>query len=94
MHPFDLRTCVEETLDLMATRAFGKKLDLLYQMDDEVPTMVEGDALRLRQVLGNLLSNAIKFTKSGEVLLQVKLLSSKTDGDKNTSVSATSFFRA
>ena len=38
LHPFDLRTCVEETLDLMAARAFGKKLDLLYQMDDEVPT--------------------------------------------------------
>ena len=45
--------------------------------------MVEGDALRLRQVLGNLLSNAVKFTKSGEVLLQVKLLPSKKDGDKN-----------
>ena len=83
LRPFDLRTCVEETLDLMAARAFGKKLDLLYQMDDEVPTVVEGDALRLRQVLGNLLSNAVKFTKCGEILLQVKLLSSKKDVDQN-----------
>jgi signal transduction histidine kinase/DNA-binding LytR/AlgR family response regulator len=85
LHPFDLRACVEETLDLMAARTFGKKLDLLYQMDDEVPAVVVGDALRLRQVLVNLLSNAVKFTKSGEILLQVKLLSSKKDGDQNHS---------
>jgi signal transduction histidine kinase/HPt (histidine-containing phosphotransfer) domain-containing protein len=83
LNPFNLRTCVEETLDLMAARALGKKLDLLYQMDDEVPTVVVGDALRLRQVLANLLSNAVKFTQSGEILLQVKLLPSKKNGDQN-----------
>ena len=83
LHPFNLRACVEETLDLMAARAFEKKLDLLYQMDDEIPTVVEGDGLRLRQVLANLLSNAVKFTKRGEILLQIKLLSSKKEGDQN-----------
>jgi signal transduction histidine kinase/two-component SAPR family response regulator/HPt (histidine-containing phosphotransfer) domain-containing protein len=86
LRPFDLRLCVEETLDLMATRAFEKNLDLVYQMDDGIPTQVEGDALRLRQVLMNLLSNAIKFTKTGEVAIQVKLLSMKEEGTPNNSL--------
>jgi signal transduction histidine kinase/two-component SAPR family response regulator/HPt (histidine-containing phosphotransfer) domain-containing protein len=77
--PFDLRTCVEETLDLMAARVFEKNLDLVYEMDDEISTLVEGDALRLRQVLVNLLSNAVKFTKTGEILVQVRLLSAKEE---------------
>jgi signal transduction histidine kinase/HPt (histidine-containing phosphotransfer) domain-containing protein len=77
--PFNLRTCVEDALDLQAARAFGKNLDLAYQMDDGIPVTVEGDSLRLRQVLANLLSNAIKFTEKGDVLVQVKLHSIKPD---------------
>jgi signal transduction histidine kinase/ActR/RegA family two-component response regulator/HPt (histidine-containing phosphotransfer) domain-containing protein len=84
--PFDLRQCVEETLDLMATKAFEKNLDLIYQMDDGIPVQVEGDVLRLRQVLMNLLSNAIKFTKAGEVLVQIKLLSAKPEEKQNKSL--------
>ncbi len=72
---FNLRTCAEETLDLLAARAAEKKLDLLYELDDGIPATVRGDSLRLRQVLVNLFSNAIKFTESGHVTLQVKLLS-------------------
>ncbi len=84
--PFDLRLCVEETLDLMAARAFEKNLDLVYQMDDRIAVVVEGDALRLRQVLVNLLSNAIKFTKTGEILAQIKLLSAKAEEKQNCSL--------
>ena len=84
--PFNLRTCVEDTLDLQAARAFGKNLDLAYQMDDGIPTTIEGDSLRLRQVLSNLLSNAIKFTEKGDVLIEVKLLSTKSDGAQNHSM--------
>jgi len=84
--PFDLRLCVEETLDLMAARAFEKDLDLICQMDDGIPMQVEGDALRLRQVLVNLLSNAIKFTKAGEILVQTKLLSTKAEEKQNQSL--------
>ena len=84
--PFDLRACVEETLDLMAAKAFEKNLDLVYQMDDEIASLVEGDALRLRQVLVNLLSNAIKFTKTGEILVQIKLLSAKVEEKQNRSL--------
>jgi len=84
--PFDLRLCVEETLDLMAPRAFEKNLDLVYQFDDGISTLVEGDALRLRQVLVNLLSNAIKFTKTGEILVQTKLVSAKEEEKQNRSL--------
>jgi signal transduction histidine kinase/HPt (histidine-containing phosphotransfer) domain-containing protein len=77
---FDLRACIEETLDLMSASAFEKNLDLLYEMEDSIPATVEGDSLRLRQVLMNLLSNAVKFTKSGDIFVQVKLLSAKTNG--------------
>ena len=84
--PFNLRTCVEDALDLQAARAFGKNLDLAYQMDDEIPVTVEGDSLRLRQVLANLLSDAIKFTEKGDVLVQVKLLSMKPDEAQNNSL--------
>ena len=84
--PFDLRGCVEETLDLMAARAFEKNLELVYEMDDRISALVEGDALRLRQVLVNLLSNAIKFTKSGEIQVQIKLLSAREEENQKRSL--------
>jgi signal transduction histidine kinase/two-component SAPR family response regulator/HPt (histidine-containing phosphotransfer) domain-containing protein len=78
--PFDLRVRVEEMLDLLATKTVEKKLDLVYQVDGAIPATVEGDSLRLRQVLVNLLSNAIKFTEKGEIFVQVKLLSTEPGG--------------
>ena len=73
--PLELTTCIEESLDLMAAKAAEKRLELAYQMDDNVPTRVLGDVTRLRQVLVNLLSNGIKFTANGEVVIHVKVLS-------------------
>jgi len=83
---FDLRACVEETLDLLSARAFEKNLDLVYQLDGDIPEKIEGDSLRLRQVLANLLSNAIKFTDSGDVLVRVKRVSSKPADAENRSL--------
>src|SRR6059036_3145129 len=71
--PFDLRACIEVSLDLLAAKAAEKKLDLAYQLDDGMPAQVVGDVTRLRQVLVNLLSNGIKFTAKGEVVVQVKV---------------------
>jgi len=70
---FILRECVEGALDLLATRAAEKRLDLLYEIADGVPQIIRGDATRLRQVLVNLLANAIKFTERGEVVLTVRV---------------------
>ncbi|MBS1251707.1 MAG: Signal transduction histidine-protein kinase BarA [Anaerolineales bacterium] len=69
--PFNLRHCVEEALDLVATRAAEKDLELAYLMDDQVPPAIVGDVTRLRQILVNLLNNAVKFTDEGEVVVRV-----------------------
>jgi signal transduction histidine kinase/DNA-binding response OmpR family regulator/HPt (histidine-containing phosphotransfer) domain-containing protein len=68
---FDLRTCVEESLDLVATRAQEKGLELAYLFDPTLPSHYIGDSARTRQVLVNLLSNAVKFTATGEVVIEL-----------------------
>jgi signal transduction histidine kinase/CheY-like chemotaxis protein len=68
-HPFDLRGCIEDSLDLVAARAAEKGLELAYFLEDGFPEKVVGDVTRLRQVLVNLLGNAVKFTEKGEVTL-------------------------
>ena len=70
--PFDLRDCVESALDLIASRAAEKHLDIAYLFEGEVPAAISGDVTRLRQILLNLLSNAVKFTEKGEVVLGVQ----------------------
>ncbi|MGH8047431.1 MAG: PAS domain S-box protein [Chthoniobacterales bacterium] len=71
--PFDLRECVEHVLDVHATRAFEKKLELVSEFGADVPTGVIGDEGRLGQVLSNLVGNAVKFTQSGEVVVTCRL---------------------
>ncbi|MGA9099583.1 MAG: PAS domain S-box protein [Methanotrichaceae archaeon] len=65
--PFDLRSCIEESIDLVAQKAKEKGLCLAYRMDDSVPSAIISDPTRLRQILINLLSNAVKFTEMGNV---------------------------
>jgi len=71
-HPFDLRSCVEEALDLVASKATDKNIELLYTIDNAVNTELIGDDTRLRQILVNLLSNSIKFTETGEIIVSVE----------------------
>ncbi|MBC6431029.1 response regulator [Nostoc sp. HG1] len=72
---FDLSTCVEEVVELLAPSAHKKGLEIAALIDHNVPTHLKGDAGRLRQILMNLISNAIKFTSAGEVLVQAELRS-------------------
>jgi PAS domain S-box-containing protein len=68
---FDLRRCIEESLDLLSPKAGEKNLNLAYIVEDSAPDMLLSDATRLRQILVNLVSNAVKFTHQGEVLVTV-----------------------
>jgi signal transduction histidine kinase/DNA-binding response OmpR family regulator/methyl-accepting chemotaxis protein len=70
--PFHLRECIESALDLVATKAAEKNLDLACQIEDGTPRAIFGDVTRLRQILLNLLTNAVKFTEKGEVVVTVK----------------------
>jgi len=72
---FDLRKCVEEVLDVFATKAASSNLDLIYQIEPDVPRQIIGDSLRLRQVLINLVGNALKFTHQGEIFLHITMAS-------------------
>ncbi|QIR35536.1 response regulator [Tolypothrix sp. PCC 7910] len=69
--PFDLRVCIEEALDLLAPQAASKGIELMYQLDSDIPTQIIGDITRLRQIFWNLLSNAVKFTNEGEIVVAI-----------------------
>jgi signal transduction histidine kinase/DNA-binding response OmpR family regulator len=72
--PFHLRECIESALDLVATKAAEKRLDLACEVTDGTPRAIFGDITRLRQILLNLLTNAVKFTEEGEVVVTVRSL--------------------
>lgn len=71
---FDLKTLIEETIEMVAVQIGKKKIELSYLIDEAVPQYLIGESSRIRQVLNNFLSNAVKFTEKGDVTLYVKLL--------------------
>ncbi|MCQ6956364.1 hybrid sensor histidine kinase/response regulator [Mucilaginibacter aquariorum] len=72
---FELRKCVEDVFDLFTPKAAESHIDLIYHIDDQLPSHLYADGARLRQVLINLVGNAVKFTHQGEVFLGVRLVS-------------------
>ncbi|HOF09703.1 MAG TPA: PAS domain S-box protein [Opitutaceae bacterium] len=78
--PFCLADCLESAIDLVASRASEKQLDLNYWIDPAVPDVIQGDVTRLQQILVNLLSNAVKFTPSGEIDVTVRRLAARPEG--------------
>ena len=70
--PFDLRESLGETMKSLSVRAHQKGLELIYDVQPDVPEALLGDPGRIRQILINLIGNAIKFTEQGEVFVTVE----------------------
>lgn len=68
---FQLRSCVEDCLNLITPKAIEKGLNLAYFIEEDVPVKLMQDVTRVRQILTNLLGNAIKFTEHGEIVVSI-----------------------
>lgn len=75
----DLYEMAEQAVDVISYQAQKKGLEMLFNISNDLPRYIWGDAVRLKQVLINLLANAVKFTDKGEVELTIRSFSSYGD---------------
>ncbi len=69
--PFDLRATLDDVVELMSGRIVERRLECVVDCHPDLPRRIQGDPVRLRQVLLNLVSNAVKFTRVGEIVILV-----------------------
>ena len=77
---YDTALLINDMLDMIEFRAGEKDLKIFHDIDENIPSKLFGDDIRLREIFTNLLTNAVKYTNTGGVTLSIKVLSS--DGDK------------
>lgn len=71
---FSIREVTEKLVNLLSVKIFQEKLEFVCEISPDLPDVLIGDPLRIRQILINLLSNAIKFTEEGTVGIHIKML--------------------
>ncbi len=69
---FDLSDIIKRTAFMMTHRCSEKGISLITEIDPDIPKMVIGDPVRIRQIILNLLGNAVKFTEKGEIKISTK----------------------
>jgi PAS domain S-box-containing protein len=72
---FELRKELEHVVGLFSARAHDQNIEVAAHIARDVPAVINGDPIRLRQILGNLVNNAVKFTEAGAVLVSVAVVS-------------------
>ncbi|MBA4167841.1 MAG: PAS domain S-box protein, partial [Chitinophagaceae bacterium] len=77
--PFRMTELVEEAVDLLNVKAHEKKLEIIFCPAPGLPSVMNGDPVRIRQVLVNLLGNAIKFTEQGEICIEIRQTAASYD---------------
>ncbi|NOJ70008.1 ATP-binding protein [Paenibacillus alvei] len=75
--PFDMNSLITEVYELFMVEANKRDLTLSYSMDEDVPALLYGDMLRVRQILINLVGNAVKFTNNGNIGIHVSIIDTK-----------------
>lgn len=71
---FNIRLSISQMIELMEVKAAEKELQLVSNINNEIPEIIIGDEARLNQILFNLVGNAIKFTQSGSVKIEATLV--------------------
>ncbi|MBI5029342.1 MAG: response regulator [Chloroflexi bacterium] len=69
--PFDLRECIQSAIEVIASDALAKRINVSYIVEPNVPNVIASDVMRLRQILINLLKNAIECTDYGQIQIHV-----------------------
>ena len=69
--PFDISYVAEHLIDSESVKAFNRGVELVLDISPNVPALVTGDSMRVRQIMLNLISNAVKFTKEGYVHVEL-----------------------
>ena len=76
---FELAEILDSTAKLFSYSAEAKGLELIFDIEPDLPPLLVGDSLRFRQILNNLLGNAVKFTTQGHILLRMQRIEQQDD---------------
>ena len=84
---YDLGTVIRDVVNMMSFKAKVKGLDFVVLVDEDIPAILMGDDIRLRQILVNLLNNAVKYTHEGSVTLALSAVTADSDNTVKLHVS-------